>query len=47
LVIDTFIKYFLGIFGIHRFYVGRIGTGLLQIITIGGLGIWTLMDIIV
>lgn len=38
---------FLGIFGIHRFYVGKIGTGILMLLTLGGLGIWALIDIIV
>ncbi|GAA3589343.1 MULTISPECIES: TM2 domain-containing protein [Marinobacter] len=36
--------FFLGMFGIHRFYVGKIGTGILQIVTLGGLGIWALID---
>ena len=37
---------FVGFLGIHRFYVGKSGTGFLQIITIGGLGIWVLIDLI-
>jgi TM2 domain-containing membrane protein YozV len=38
--------FFFGVFGIHRFYVGKIGTGILQLITLGGLGIWALVDFI-
>jgi TM2 domain-containing membrane protein YozV len=38
--------FFVGVFGAHRFYVGKIGTGLLQLFTIGGLGIWWLIDMI-
>jgi len=36
----------LGIFGAHRFYVGKLGTGLLQLCTLGGLGLWWLYDLI-
>lgn len=36
----------LGFFGAHRFYVGKIGTGLLQLCTLGGLGLWWLYDLI-
>lgn len=36
----------LGGFGIHRFYVGKICTGILMFVTLGGLGIWTLIDLI-
>jgi len=35
-----------GMIGVHRFYVGKIGTGILQILTLGGLGIWVLIDLI-
>ncbi len=37
---------FLGGLGVHRFYVGKIGTGILQLVTFGGLGIWVLIDLI-
>jgi len=38
--------FFLGMLGVHRFYVGKIGTGVLQLVTLGGLGIWALIDFI-
>jgi len=38
--------FLLGGFGIHRFYVGKKGTGILMILTLGGLGIWALIDLI-
>ncbi|MGI2109466.1 NINE protein [Shewanella frigidimarina] len=39
--------FFLGVFGAHRFYVGKIGTGILMLLTLGGLGIWSLIDFII
>ena len=38
--------FFLGVLGVHRFYVGKIGTGFLQLITAGGLGVWWIIDLI-
>ncbi len=38
--------WFLGMFGVHRFYVGKTGTGIVQLLTLGGFFIWALIDFI-
>ena len=37
---------FLGFWGVHRFYVRKIGTGILMLLTFGGFGIWGFIDLI-
>ncbi len=46
-IICLLLAIFFGVFGIHRFYVGKIITGILMILTGGGFGIWYIIDIIV
>lgn len=38
--------FFIGVLGVHRFYVGKVGTGILQLLTLGGFGIWAFVDFI-
>jgi len=42
----TLLAYFLGPFGAHRFYLEKIGTGILMLFTFGGFGIWALIDFV-
>jgi TM2 domain-containing membrane protein YozV len=39
--------WFLGVFGVHRFYTGHTTLGVVQLLTLGGCGIWTIIDFII
>jgi TM2 domain-containing membrane protein YozV len=45
-IVLAVVCFFLGCLGVHRFMVGKIGTGVLMLFTFGGLGIWALIDFI-
>jgi hypothetical protein len=45
--VATVLAAFLGPFGAHRFYVGKTGSAALMCVTLGGLGVWWLYDLIV
>jgi hypothetical protein len=40
------ISIFVGVLGVDRFYLGKVGTGILKLLTFGGLSIWALIDVI-
>ena len=45
-IIGTILAVFLGGLGIDRFYIGHIGLGIAKLFTLGGLGVWWLVDVV-
>lgn len=44
--ITLLLCFFGGVLGLHRFYVKKIGSAIIELCTLGGLGIWSLIDLI-
>lgn len=45
-IIAAILAFAIGAFGIHRFYLGYTWQGIVQLLTLGGCGIWSLIDLI-
>ena len=46
-LLAAILAFFFGVFGAHRFYVGKTGSAVVQLCTIGGLGIWSMIDFLI
>lgn len=47
LLVGTIISWSLGFLGADRIYKGEVGLGVLKLVTLGGLGVWWLVDALI
>ncbi|MEO5356525.1 MAG: TM2 domain-containing protein [Nitrospirae bacterium YQR-1] len=45
-LVTLLLCFFLGWAGGHRFYVNKVGTGIIMLVTMGGFGIWYFVDLV-
>jgi TM2 domain-containing membrane protein YozV len=45
-IVAAVLAFVIGVLGIHRFYLGYTGIGIAQLLTLGGCGVWALIDLI-
>ncbi len=45
-LVALLLSIFVGSLGVDRFYLGKVGTGILKLVTLGGFGVWWLIDVI-
>ncbi|TFD02421.1 TM2 domain-containing protein [Cryobacterium sandaracinum] len=46
-IVTLLLSFFLGVFGADRFYLGKTGSAVLKLVTVGGFGYWMIIDLLI